>query len=70
MGRVEREDGWWRGVTRDQLLAAIARNIEVGTLMAVVGAAWIFPPLGLLVAAASLFGQAVVADRRLPEAKP
>ena len=40
--------------------------LDASYALAVAGAAWIFPPLALVVAAVYLVGQAVIADRRTP----
>ena len=44
--------------------------VEAGYALAVAGAAYIFPPLALIVAAAFLVGLAVVEDRRTPPSPP
>lgn len=43
---------------------AITLLIDASYALAVAGAAWVSPPLALVVAAAYLIGQAVLADRR------
>lgn len=49
------------------MTAQITTLIDASFVLAVVGAAMIFPPLGLLVGAAYLAVQAVIADRRASE---
>lgn len=44
----------------------VTRYVEAGFVLAVAGAAMIYPPLALLVGAAYLIALAVVADRRTP----
>ena len=46
--------------------AQITTLIDSSYALAVVGAALLWPPLALLVAAAYLIAQAIVADRRTP----
>lgn len=46
--------------------AAIERYTEFAYALLVAGAAWIYPPLALLVAAAFLAALAFIADRRTP----
>ena len=52
-------------------MKTVEQYLEVAFVLAVTGAAWVYPPAALFVAAAFFVAFAIIADRRTPpEVKP